>query len=113
MSQHVQIVALIPKRTKIDKKRHNNKKCHTSHVTCHVLRVTATATNPPPANSPTIHSRLVHKNKKPRKNFKIKNCDGRPILAIRPFTRGLQFTGEVGFSRWHRQIYRQTDRHFG
>ena len=36
--------------------------CHMLHVTCHLsptLTATATATEPPPANSPTMHSRLV------------------------------------------------------
>ena len=34
--------------------------CHMSRVTCHLsLRPTATATDPPSANSPTMHSRLV------------------------------------------------------
>ena len=43
--------------------------CHMSHVKCHVSRVachlsltpTATATDPPPANSPIMYSRLVRK----------------------------------------------------
>ena len=39
--------------------------CHMSDVTCHLLLTpTATATDPPPANSPTMHSRLVHQDKK-------------------------------------------------
>ena len=34
--------------------------CHQSPFTCHLsLTPTATATNPPSANSPTMHSRLV------------------------------------------------------
>ena len=40
----------------------SNVMCHVSPVTCHMsLRPTATATDPPTANSPTIHSRLVCK----------------------------------------------------
>ena len=31
---------------------------------------TATATHPPPANSPNMHSRLVYQNKTPKQNFK-------------------------------------------
>ena len=32
--------------------------CHMLHVTCHMsIAATATATDPPPANSPTLHSR--------------------------------------------------------
>ena len=51
--------------------------CHVLHIACHLspftyhLSVTprATATDPPPANFPTKHSRLVHINpKKLKKN---------------------------------------------
>ena len=46
--------------------------CHISCVTCHISTVTyhlsptptATVTDTPPANSPTMHSRLVHKDLK-------------------------------------------------
>ena len=42
-----------------------------SHVTCHLsLTPTATATDPPPANSPIMHSRLVGKEPKIPKKFK-------------------------------------------
>ena len=35
-------------------------KCRVSHVTCHMLLTpTARATDPPHANSPTMHSRMV------------------------------------------------------
>ena len=54
--------------------------CHMSHVTCHlsnftcrlspVTTPTATATEPPSANPPIMHSRLVHKEQKTRTNFK-------------------------------------------
>ena len=63
--------------------------CHVSHVTCHVscvmcrmLRVTchlsltptaiATATDPTPAISPLMHSRLVFKDPKTQKKSKRK-----------------------------------------
>ena len=40
--------------------------CFLSPVTCHMsLTQTATATDPPPANSPLFHSKLVCKTKKP------------------------------------------------
>ena len=43
--------------------------CHVSHVTCHMLLMpTATATDPPRANSPTVLSRVVGKYPK-KKNF--------------------------------------------
>ena len=39
--------------------------CHLLPVTCHVkLTQTATATDPPPANSPTMHGRVIHKHPK-------------------------------------------------
>ena len=39
--------------------------CHQSPVTCHLsLTPTAAATDPPPANSPTMHSRPVGKDHK-------------------------------------------------
>ena len=39
--------------------------CQVSSVTCHLsLTPTATATDPPPVNSATMHSRLVHKDPK-------------------------------------------------
>ena len=83
----------------------------TVHVllgTCHLsLTPTATATNPPPANSPIImHSRLVCKDPKTRNNFKrqksskrqkLKMSRGMPILVIYSLTRSLQFTGKQGF----------------
>ena len=48
--------------------------CHLSRVTCHISPTpTATATDPPLANYPTIHSRLVHQDrtKKTKKYVKI------------------------------------------
>ena len=43
--------------------------CHMSHIPCHlspftILTPTATTTDPPPANSPAMHNRLVHKDLK-------------------------------------------------
>ena len=54
--------------------------CQVSQVLCHMLRVTchfsltptATATDPPAANSPTMHSRLVCKHQTNQKNSKRK-----------------------------------------
>ena len=54
--------------------------CQVSHVTCPVLRVTchlsltpiAKATDPPPAKSPIMHSRLVGKDPKTQKMAKRK-----------------------------------------
>ena len=77
-------------------------KCHVSTVTCHLSPTpTATSTDPPPANSPIMHSRLV--SKEPifffyqqkygnSKNQKISR--GMPILVIRSSTRSLQSTGK-------------------
>ena len=73
--------------------------CHMSGVmccltsfTCHLsLMPTATATNPPTANSPIIHSRLVCNEEKKQKKFKTqknlqngnnwKMSRGKPKLA--------------------------------
>ncbi len=46
--------------------------CHMSHVTCHLSPMpTATATDPPPANSPTMHYvGWCAQNKKTEKKFK-------------------------------------------
>ena len=42
--------------------------CHVSRDTCHLsLTPAATATDPTPANSPTMHSRLVRKDLKTQK----------------------------------------------
>ena len=44
--------------------------CYVSPVTCHMSPTPrATATDPPPANFPTLHSRLVHQDrtKNPKK----------------------------------------------
>ena len=44
--------------------------CCVSPVTCHLsLMRTSTATDPPPANSPTMHSTLFAKTQKPRINI--------------------------------------------
>ena len=93
--------------------------CHLSPVICHLsLAPTATATDPPPANSPIIHSRLARKIQKRerfskrQKSLKMKrrrkNCDCRPILAIFPSTRGLQSTGKWVF---HDGMDTHTDGH--
>ena len=50
-----------------------NCRCHISRVACHMsLTSTATATDPPPSNSPTMHSMLVHKDPKSLKISKPK-----------------------------------------
>ena len=82
------------------------KTCHVSRVLCHLSQTpTATATDPPTANSPIMHSRLVLKDPKTQKNAKLKKnlnnknqnlCRGNPILAIHSITRSLQFTGKLG-----------------
>ena len=83
--------------------------CHMSHVTwqmspvaCHLsITPTVTATDPPPAYSPTMHSRLILKDLKIIKkiqntkksqngNKNKKTSRGMPILAIRSLTRSLQ-----------------------
>ena len=83
-------VSLLPCHVSIEKKR-----CQASHITCHMscvmchfsrftccmspgtcqmsLTPTATATEPPPANSPTMDCRLVRKDQKPNKIAKYKN----------------------------------------
>ena len=66
-------------------------KCHMSPVMCHLpcvpcrlsLTTTATATDPPPGNSPTMH---YEKTQKPKL-----------ILAVNFFTRSLQSTVWWGF----------------
>ena len=45
--------------------------CCVLHITCHLsLTSTATATDPPPANLPIMHSRLVRKDPRTQKLFK-------------------------------------------
>ena len=45
-------------------------RCHMLSVTCHMsLTPTATAMDPSPANSPTMHSRIVRKDPKPFKTI--------------------------------------------
>ena len=114
MSRRVRIVAPIPKQTETG--RREQKKSKDLCITCHVLRVkchlsltpTVTAPDPPPANSPTMHSMLVRKDPKTQKNFKTqkshkmakkthKKTGGMPILAIRSSTISLQSTGKRGF----------------
>ena len=55
--------------------------CHVSSVTCHLSPMAiATATDPPPANSPTMHSRLVHQDR--TKNNETKS---KPKKWLKPF----------------------------
>ena len=77
----VRIVAPIPKQQKeIEKKKEKRRRkftcqvsgvrCHLSPVTCHLLLTpTVTSTDPPPANSPVMHSWLVANTQKPEKNY--------------------------------------------
>ena len=77
--------------------------CHMSHVAGH-LSTTATATDPPTANSLTMHSRLVHQERTQKLEFfllkikkmvhpsKKKGVLSLPILAILPSTRGFQLS---------------------
>ena len=69
----MRIVEPIPKRTERKKKRRKNVMCLVSYVACHLLLMsTAKATDPPPANSPIMHSRLVRKDPEPEKISKHK-----------------------------------------
>ena len=55
----------------------SNVTCHVSHFMCHISHVTChvSAKDPPPANSPIIHSRLALKPKKVKNKYlKGKNC---------------------------------------
>ena len=66
ISQHVRIIAPIPKRTETDRKVQKKEETNVSRVRCQVSCVTfcvspVTATDPPPANYPIIHSRLASK----------------------------------------------------
>ena len=97
--------------------------CHLSHVTCH-LTPTQKATDPPPANSHTIYSRLVHqpRTKNPiyffffktkQKNQlnlpKILQFSSKPISRIRSLTRCLQYTGKRDFEEgttYNRRTFR-------
>ena len=58
--------------------------CQLSPVTCHISPTpTVTATDPPPANSPTLHSRMVHQDRNPR----LKNI-------LKPKQGGLESSGQ-------------------
>ena len=92
--------------------------CRVSSVTCHLsLTQTATATDPPPANSPFVQSRLVHKDPQIQKNIEkkkniwnekiLKRSRGMPILAVRSLSRSLQFTKKRVFRDG---TYKQKDR---
>ena len=98
MSWCVRIQAPIPKRAEMDRK---GKKiyiyimCHVIHVMYHLsLTQRATATSPPHANSPIMHSRLVSKSQKIQFFF---YWNSKPssffflflILAIHSLTRSL------------------------
>ena len=81
---------------------------HLSPVTCHLSLTTKTkAIDPPPANSPTMHSRLVCKEKKERKNktlwkekekkrknvFKLANISNTHFNKMSPVHRKVRFPG--------------------
>ena len=97
--------------------------CHMFRATCCMspvtynlsLMPTATATFHPPANSPTMHSRLVCKDQKKTKNaknqlslLKIKLSSRYPILAIVSLTRGLQSTRKCGFQEGTTYVIQHT-----
>ena len=105
ISQPVRLVAPIPKQTEIDKRKILDFTCHMSRVTSHVSHIvcrlspTTTVTDPPPANYPIMHCRLVCKEqttrkfqnaKKILKQQKPETSWGMPILAIRSSTRSLE-----------------------
>ena len=78
--------------------------CQPSPVTCHLsLTLTATASDPSPAKSPIIHSRLVRKDPRPKNakyhwnNQNPKTSVGIPIIGICFSTRNLQSTGKQVF----------------
>ena len=86
--------------TKADRNRQKG-----ATVTCLLsLKLTATATDPPTANSPIMHSRLVCKDPKTRKNFKtlniietakMKTSRIMPKLVICSSTKSLKSTGRT------------------
>ena len=105
-------------------------KCYVSHVTCKVLHVmcpvspftchlsltpTATATHPPAANSPIIHSTLAHSRLAPKTQKKLKTHkiieteEEEKIVSLptnisnTPFDQRSTRPPEVSVSRWHRQ----------
>ena len=78
------------------------------------LTPTATATDPSPAYSPTMHSTLVcidqktqKKTQTSSKQHKTKTSRGMPILLILSLTRNIQSTRKRAFQTW--TYYRQTD----
>ena len=117
------IVAPIPKRGETDKQEKEEKyyfKCHVSGAACHMscvtcrvspvtcpwsLTPTATAKDPFPGNSPTMHSKLIPEDQKTQNKVKMqkimetatKTWRGMPILVIASSTRSLQSRGEQGF----------------
>ena len=87
---------------------HSGVICCVSPVICQLsLTPIATATDPPPANSPIMHSRLFCKDpknhrifdnaKNPQNGKNTKMSRGIPILAIRSSTRSLPSTGKQVF----------------
>ena len=98
--------------------------CHVSYITFHVSCVachlsitpTASATDPPPANSPNMHSRLVPKDPKTLKKFKTqkiiktaktRKCLGYANISDALFDQKFPIYREAGFPRWHTQTHRQ------
>ena len=63
---------------------------HISHFMCHISLVTyplsptptATATDPPPNNSLTMHRRLVHRQTEPKKYMYKKNNPKKGFLVL-------------------------------
>ena len=81
--------------------------CCVSRVTCHLsLTPTATATDPPPASYPIMHSRLFHKKKTiivMTSNQKFLEVCQQQEYAIQP-----EVSSALGavFPRWHRPTHR-------
>ena len=87
--------------------------CHVTCVTCHLsLTPTATATNPSPANSPTMQCRIVYSNKNiyiwSIETFK-KNSFLLATSSDVLFDQNIQSTGKWGFQE--RTHDKQTNKH--
>ena len=97
-------------------------RCQVLHVTCHQLTPTAKAIDPPPANSPIMHSRLLCKDPKAPKKSECKKIlqtakiqkkyRGMPIYSDILFDQKSTVHWEARFLQWRRQTHRHmTDGH--
>ena len=87
-------------------------RCRMWRINCHLsIMPTVTATDPPPANSPIMHSRLVpkdpKKNQRKKGRRKISRCMS--IETIRSLTRSLQSTRKRAY--WDGTHTHMTDGH--